>query len=349
MVYAAQNHGRLARREPTLRQRTSTRRINEHGKLGNPFEHWPPIEPTTELVKLSDGETPETVFQSWLSKASASARFCAKHRRTKLELNRKESSFEPVYQNDDRWRESRLREVKPGQFTFKAVFDCPAVRCEAANCPPEFVDTCFDAFDTSSPESARSLAKAREFVTQVNAHDCGFALFVGPTGVGKTRLACNIIKNLRGCRARFVRQGELTFALRSTYGHKTVTLRRSDYEIEDEDGFDDKQMEPPKPLKTVQEVPFLVLDEIGCNPLADDERLYLDELVKYRYENRKPTILISNLPLSGPPERPGLKGFLGDALTDRIKDATGNGKFIVQFTGDSYRRTTGENYLDGLR
>ena len=91
-----------------------------------------------------------------------------------------------------------------------------------------------------------------------------------------------------------------------------------------------------------------MLDEIGCNPFANDERLLLDELLKHRYEQRKPTILISNLPLTGPPAAPGPKQFLGDALTDRIKEATGNGKFIIQFSGESYRRTMGEDYLAGL-
>ncbi len=94
--------------------------------------------------------------------------------------------------------------------------------------------------------------------------------------------------------------------------------------------------EPPGPLDNVQKVRFLVLDEIGCTALANDERLLLDELLKYRFEHRKPTILISNLPLIGAFDKPGLKEFLGDALTDRIKEATGNGKFIVQFAGESY-------------
>jgi len=67
----------------------------------------------------------------------------------------------------------------------------------------------------------------------------------------------------------------------------------------------------------------------------------LDELLKHRYDAGKPTILISNLPLDQ------LKEFLGDALTDRVKHATGNGKFILQFKGESYRRSAGENYLTG--
>jgi DNA replication protein DnaC len=214
---------------------------------------------------------------------------------------------------------------------------CPGCRCAYALCPPEFHETSFATFNTATPECAATLASAREFAAQVNKHGCGFALFVGPTGPGKTRLACNIIRELENCDALYVRQAELTIALRATYGSKVVEY--------DEDG---RPLEPKHPLEITQRVRFLVLDEIGCTALANDERLLLDELLKHRYERRKPTILISNLLLFGTPDATGLKEFLGDALTDRIKEATGNGKFIVQFSGESYRRTIGENYLSGL-
>jgi DNA replication protein DnaC len=102
---------------------------------------------------------------------------------------------------------------------------------------------------------------------------------------------------------------------------------------------DDEDEEPPTLLETLQELGFLALDEIACTPLANDERLFLDELLKHRYDQGKPTILISNLPLNGVQE------FLGDALFDRIRAAAGGGKFLLQFQGDSHRRTTGEGYL----
>jgi hypothetical protein len=40
--------------------------------------------------------------------------------------------------------------------------------------------------------------------------------------------------------------------------------------------------------------------------------------------------------------------YLGDALTDRIKHASGGGKFILQFEGASYSRITVTPYLLGL-
>jgi DNA replication protein DnaC len=220
-------------------------------------------------------------------------------------------------------------------FTFQIKLRCPACRCAYALCPPEFHTTSFETFDTSTQERAAMLARAREFVAQVNQHGRGFALFVGPTGPGKTRLACNIVRELDHRDALYVRQAQLTAALRATYGRKSVEY--------DNEG---RQVEPEAhPLEITQSVRFLVLDEIGCTAFSNDDRSLLDEVIKHRYDEGKPTILISNLPLTGPADQPGLKEFLGDALTDRIRDATGNGKFMLQFTGESYRRTTGEQYL----
>jgi DNA replication protein DnaC len=292
----------------------------------------------TKQVKLPPGETPETAYRAWIAKISAVPHYCEKHQRVELILNRKESRYWPVYEDsgyDSHWNEPR--QSKPGEFDFRAVFDCPSCRVAYALCPPEFHETSFDTFDISTPERAETLVKAREFATQVNTHGCGFALFVGPTGPGKTRLACNVVRELTSRNTLYVRQGQLTRALRATYGEQPVEY--------DEDN---RRVQRQHPLEFTQDVFFLVLDEIGCVSLANDERLFLDELLKHRYEHRKPTILISNLPLTGPPEKPGFKEFVGDALADRIKEATGNGKFIVQFTGESYRRKTGGNYLSGL-
>jgi DNA replication protein DnaC len=162
----------------------------------------------------------------------------------------------------------------------------------------------------------------------------GFMLMVGPPGCGKTRLACNVVRELAAADALYVRQAELTFALRESYRNEGVVLQRSSFETSQDAG--------KTTIQIVSDVGFLVLDEMGRNALANDERLLLDETVKHRYERRKPTILISNLPL------PSFRDFAGDVVTDRIVEATGNRKFLLQFTGGSFRRTAGGNYLAGL-
>ena len=304
-------------------------------------KHFPVAFSRRQGVRIAPGEAPEEAHKAWCSKLYASApRFCGQHPRTALV---DDSNFWPETELGTRYETI----VKPGQFEFYAGLVCPACRVAYALCPPEFHETTFDTFDTSISEREAMLAKAREFAAQVSALGCGFAVFAGPPGIGKTRLACNVVREVAFRDALYVRQGTLTSAVRATYGHKEVFLRPKPRDDDDDDDRDGKDT-PPTPLEIVQKVRFLVLDEIGCIALANDERLIIDELLKHRYEHRKPTILISNLPLIGTAERPGLKEFLGDALADRIQAATGSGKFIVQFSAPSYRRSAGESYLQGL-
>lgn len=289
-------------------------------------------------VKLSNGETKEDRFASWLAEKTAMPRFCKSHPGQSLVIGTR--SLRPAYRdttNDVCYDPWAKRQPIPGMFEFGIRMFCPACRCAYALCPPGFHTTSFDSFDTSMPERAVGLARCREFAAQVNERGCGFALFVGKPGTGKTRLASNIVRELEDADALYTRQGELTVAQRAGYGRKDVYLHRR--ELSDEDG---RQDEPPTPLNIVQRVRFLILDELGCNPLANDERLFLDELLKHRYDEHKPTVLISNLALDQ------LKDFVGDAIADRVKHASGNGRFIMQFSGESFRRSAGGDYLEGI-
>ena len=298
-----------------------------------------------EEIALVPGETKQSRFKAWLAEKLAAPRFCATHPHTQLVFERSdesgtESGIWKVYEEYQHYYDQPKE--RSGVFIFRAALRCPACRCDYALCPPEFHATNFETFDTSTPERAKALSRCREFAAQVNKHQCGFALLVGKTGNGKTRLACNVVSELDNGDALYVRQGRLTTALRATYGRKEVILQRHHVRKDWEDDEADDET-PATPLEIVERVRFLVLDEIGCKSLANDELLFFDELLKHRYDERKPTILISNLALDQ------LKEFLGDALADRIKHASGNGRFILQFDGESFRRTTGENYLEGLK
>lgn len=280
-----------------------------------------------EKIKLAPNETPEAAYKAWSAKVAAAPRICKAHHHTQLVLCVKGNEILPVY--DESWGYIEPM-VKPGEFNFRATFMCPSCRIAYALFPPEFHETSFDTFDISTPERAYTHAKARELVAQVNQHGRGFAVFVGSAGPGKTRLAANIVRELEIHDTLYVRQGQLTLALRATYGRRAV-----DY---DDDG---EQIEQKSPLEITQNVRFLVLDEVGCAQLANDERLFFDELLKHRYDHHKPTILISNLPLDQ------LREFLGDAPTSRISLASGKGRFIVQFKGGDFRSTMGGSYLEG--
>jgi hypothetical protein len=194
----------------------------------------------SEEVKLAEGETNKAAFRAWRAKISLEPRLCHKHD-TPLVISREGSGFLHVTRlTDEPGAAFRDRVPIPGEFQFRAQFVCPACRVAYALCPPEFHKTSCDTFAPSTLGRAEALAKAREFVAQVNANECGFALFVGPPGHGKTRLACNIVRELRRSDALYVRQGEVTCALRATYGHKEVVITRH------WNKYDDSEAEEPE-------------------------------------------------------------------------------------------------------
>ena len=73
---------------------------------------------------------------------------------------------------------------------------------------------------------------------------------------------------------------------------------------------------------------ILILDEIGKRVLADWQRIQLEELLSHRYNEKLPTIYISNL------EQKAFKEFLGSRLADRLKE---NKLQRFAFNGESLR------------
>lgn len=63
---------------------------------------------------------------------------------------------------------------------------------------------------------------------------------------------------------------------------------------------------------------ILAVDEAGLQFGTDAERQTLFELFEYRYNNFKPTILISNLSIDGDQNTKALKNILGERIIDRL-------------------------------
>ncbi len=83
---------------------------------------------------------------------------------------------------------------------------------------------------------------------------------------------------------------------------------------------------------------LLILDEVGQQFGSDTEKLILFDVLNERYEKRKPTLLLANIPLEDYEDegriKPGLKSFLGERIIDRLRED--GGEFVV-FDWGSYR------------
>lgn len=100
-------------------------------------------------------------------------------------------------------------------------------------------------------------------------------LLIGPTGIGKTYLACAFAQKAcrEGYKALYVRLPRLLEDLRLAHGDGRY----------------------PKLMKALGKVDLLVLDDWGLAPLSDADRREILELLEERYQLRS-TLVASQLP-----------------------------------------------------
>lgn len=197
-------------------------------------------------------------------------------------------------QQQAEWDQSRLRRL----------FDRAAI-------PPRFEDRSLDGYITECDGQRKALAIARQYVATFDETEGVSLIFCGGVGAGKTHLAIGIAKELmaRYRSALFMSVMGAVRSVKETWRNSTASESEA--------------------LKNLIEPDLLILDEVGVQFGTDTEKLILFEIINGRYENRRATILISNLAMDG------LKAYLGDRIIDRLRE--GGGRQVV-FDWDSFRK-----------
>ncbi|MGH8849040.1 MAG: IS21-like element helper ATPase IstB [Polaromonas sp.] len=145
-------------------------------------------------------------------------------------------------------------------------------------------------------------------------------LITGPTGVGKTYLACALAQAAcrRGLSVRYYRFGRLLGEL---------AMARADGSY-------------PKELQRLARTDLLVLDDWGLAPIADAERRDLLEVLEDRYGQRA-SLITSQLPLEHWHDYIG-SPTLADAILDRLV----HGAHKLNLKGASLRKQAGPSEPD---
>ena len=163
--------------------------------------------------------------------------------------------------------------------------------------------------------STRGLEKAT-FLSMVDSNWVKHhhnVMVVGPTGVGKTFIACALSE-------RAIRDGHRALYVRVPRLLDDLSLARADGRL-------------AKVMSSLARCDVLVLDDFLLRPLSDDHAADLLEVVEDR--TNKSTIITSQLPIGHWHEGLG-DPTVADAILDRLLERTHR----IELTGESRRRKT---------
>ena len=169
--------------------------------------------------------------------------------------------------------------------------------------PQRFSECSFFNFECRNEVEKNCFEKVVEFACREN--NDGVLLMTGPKGTGKTHLGTAAVRDTQG---RYVSMEDLIYKVESSLNFKSPQT--------EEEVFTD--------FTTVR---FLVIDEVGRSLKREKEIEILSYILRKRYDNQLPTIVISNL------EKKVLLKNLGEAVVDRLRETATS----IEFSGESYR------------
>ena len=137
-------------------------------------------------------------------------------------------------------------------------------------------------------------------------------LVVGPTGAGKTYIACALAQAA-------IRQGHTALYLRAPRMLQDLGLARADGRL-------------PRLMTAWAKVGVLVIDDLALRPLTPEQAADLLEVIEDRYQLRS-TIVTSQLPVSEWHDALG-QPIIADAILDRLV----HNAHRIELRGDSLRR-----------
>ena len=152
----------------------------------------------------------------------------------------------------------------------------------------------------------------RKLVTCRWIHEPHHLIIIGPTGIGKSWLACAL--GHKACR-----EGLSVLYKRSGRLFAELALARGDGQL-------------PRLMRTLERVRLLILDDWGLEPLTAEQRHDLLEIVDDRHD-RGAMIITSQVPVDRWHDLVG-DPTLADAILDRIV----HNAYRLELTGDSLRK-----------
>lgn len=168
--------------------------------------------------------------------------------------------------------------------------------------PKRFLSCSFDGYDVTSETQAKNFETCRRYAERFSvrpATEGTGLMLIGKTGTGKTHLAAAIANKIieNGYQAVYSVADQMIRDIRASWGGKG---------------------DESEAIKKFVSPDLLIIDEIGAGHSSESEKTHYFQVINARYEEVKPTILITNLALDE------LIETIGDRSVDRMRDASGS-------------------------
>lgn len=170
----------------------------------------------------------------------------------------------------------------------------------------------FDDFRQDLPNQKRAVKVLYDLGKNVfQGDESSSVIIIGGVGTGKTMLCSAMLNRLRTRRTyRIVKLIDLVRSLKETWSRDSTSTERGIIEF-------------------YSNLDLLVIDEIGMQFGSDTEKMFIFDVIDGRYENMKPTVIISNLEMAGVTE------IIGERAVDRLRDGGGQ---LLTFDWESARK-----------
>jgi DNA replication protein DnaC len=173
---------------------------------------------------------------------------------------------------------------------------------------PRYLDITLSTI-TPTQEQGSVYSALSDYLAQASERSL---ILAGTVGTGKTFLAQALAQDLSraGKRFRFSTARQIIRDIRRTWKRDSTAT---------EDDVIGYYVRPD----------YLFIDEVGIQYGTDSEQIAMFDIINGRYENKRPTILITNLDING------LKDIMGDRIIDRLRQDGGE---MLAFNWSSLRK-----------